>query len=110
MSMEKYEIIVDPDAEKSLNDIFQYILNDLKSPESAKSTSYALLKAIHGLDFMPQRYAVLPEDFFEKKGVRRMQVWNYFVYFNVDESNERVNILDVLYVGREQREQLCDKK
>lgn len=39
MKMEKYEIIVDPDAEKSLNDIFQYILNDLKSPESAKSTS-----------------------------------------------------------------------
>ena len=54
MNMEKYEIIVDPDAEKSLNDIFQYILNDLKSPESAKSTSYALLKAIHGLDFAPK--------------------------------------------------------
>ena len=110
MSMEKYEIIVDPDAEKSLNDIFLYILNDLKSPESAENTSHALLKAIRGLDFMPQRYAVLPEDFLEKEDVRRMQVRNYFVYFNVDESNKRVNILDVLYAGREQRERLADKE
>ena len=39
-----------------------------------------------------------------------MQIRNYFVYFNVDEVNKRVNILDVLYVGREQREQLGDKE
>ena len=103
--METYKVIVDPDAEKSLNDIFMYILNNLRSPESAENTSYALLKAINSLDFMPQRYAVLPEDFLEKEGIRRMQVRNYFVYFNVDEANKRVNILDVLYVGREQREQ-----
>ena len=102
--METYKVIVDPDAEKSLNDIFMYILNNLRSPESAENTSYALLKAINSLDFMPQRYAALPEDFLEKEGIRRMQVRNYFVYFNVDEDNKCVNILDVLYVGREQRE------
>lgn len=102
--METYEVIISPDALKSLDDITDYILTVLMSPEAADNTYSAIYKAINGLDFMPQRYAVLPEDFLEKTGVRRMQVRNYFIYFHVDEHQKQVNIIDVLYVGREQRD------
>ena len=102
--MRTYNVIIEPDAENALSEILSYISGVLKSPESAENTLNSLLKGINSLDFMPQRYAVLPEDFLEKEGVRRMQVRNYFVYFSVDEENKLVNVLDVLYVGREQRE------
>ena len=102
--METYDVIIWSAAKASMNDIADYIMTVLKAPEAADDTVLTIRKAIRDLNFMPQRYAILPEDFFEKEGIRRMQVRNYFVYFNVDEANMRVNILDVLYVGREQRE------
>lgn len=102
--MEKYKIDYTLGAKVDIRNIAAYIQNVLKSPQAAESTVSAITKSVSGLDFMPQRYAILPEDFLEKEGIRRMQVRNYFVYFNVDENNKRVNILDVLYVGREQRE------
>lgn len=102
--METYDVIIWSAAKASMNDIADYIMTVLKAPEAADDTVLTIRKAIRDLNFMPQRYAILPEDFLEKEGIRRMQVRNYFVYFNVDENNKRVNILDVLYVGREQRE------
>ena len=102
--METYDVIIWSAAKVSMNDIADYIMTVLKAPEAADDTVLTIRKAIRDLNFMPQRYAILPEDFLEKEGIRRMQVRNYFVYFNVDENNMRVNILDVLYVGREQRE------
>ena len=102
--METYDVIIWSAAKASMNDIADYIMTVLKAPEAADDTVLTIRKAIRDLNFMPQRYAILPEDFLEKEGIRRMQVRNYFVYFNVDEANMRVNILDVLYVGREQRE------
>ena len=102
--METYDVIIWSAAKASMNDIADYIMTVLKAPEAADDTVLTIRKAIRDLNFMPQRYAILPEDFLEKEGIRRMQVRNYFVYFNVDEDNKRVNILDVLYVGREQRE------
>lgn len=102
--METYNVTVEPNAENSITSISDYISDELKAPDAADNTVKAILKAIRGLDFMPQRYAVLPEDFLEKAGVRRMQVRNYFIYFHVDEHQKQVNIIDVLYVGREQRD------
>lgn len=102
--METYNVTVEPNAENSITGISDYISDELKAPDAADNTVKAILKAIRGLDFMPQRYAVLPEDFLEKTGVRRMQVRNYFIYFHVDEYQKQVNIIDVLYVGREQRD------
>ncbi len=104
--MEKYKIDYSFGARIDLINIAAYIQNELKSPHAADNTVNAIIKAVSDLDFMPQRYAVLPEDLLEREDVRRMQVRNYFVYFSVDEDEKRVNILDVLYVGREQREQL----
>lgn len=102
--METYEITYTFDAKNDIKDIAAYIKNVLKSPLAAESTVRAITRAVSGLDFIPQRYAVLPEDFLEKAGVRRMQVRNYFIYFHVDEYQKQVNIIDVLYVGREQRD------
>ena len=108
--MERYDVIIRPIAKASMNNIADYIADYimavLKAPEAADDTVRTIRKAILSLDFMPQRYAVLPEDFLEKEGVRRMQVRNYFVYFTVNEENKLVNILDVMYVGRDQRERL----
>lgn len=108
--MEMYKISVLPRAIKSLINIEDYIFEKLRSPEAAENTVTAISKAINGLDFMPQRYATLPGDFLERDNVRRMQVKKYFVYYSIDEDTKIVNILDVMYVGREQREQLSDSE
>lgn len=105
--MERYNIFITQDAENALKSIGDYITVSLRSPIAAINTLHALRNGIFALDFMPQRYAILPEDLSEKEGIRRMQVKNYFIYFNIDEKQKNVIIVDVIYVGMEQKEQLA---
>ena len=104
--MEMYNILVEPQASDAMMSVVKYIAGSLKSPQSASDTLHALKKGIKELDFMPHRYAVLPDDLLGKDGIRRKLVRNFYIYFWIDENLKTVNVIDVIYVGREQRDRL----
>lgn len=59
-------------------------------------------KEIASLSAMPSRYPLVEEDPWHKKGIRKMTVKNFLVYYSVDDENKIVWILAVIY-GRRDR-------
>ena len=51
---------------------------------------------------MPRRYPLAEEEPLRKKGIRKMTVKNFFVYYLVDEENRRVSVIAVVYGRRDQ--------
>jgi plasmid stabilization system protein ParE len=101
-----YTVKVTPYAQSALREIGQYIALNLQSPQNAVQTLSAIRKEIKSLDLMPARFARTPDEPWGSKGVRRMQVRNFYVYFWIDEERKVVQVTNVIYVGREQKTQL----
>lgn len=55
---------------------------------------------------MPERIKLTEEEPWRSRDVHRMRVKNYYVYFWIDEVNSKVQITSIIYVAREQANQL----
>ena len=53
---------------------------------------------------MPERYRIIDDQPWKDKGVRKVPVKNYFVYFVISEPDKSVKILAVIYAGRDQQQ------
>lgn len=101
-----YEVKVTHYAELSMREIAAYIAVDLAAPEAAIHLLETFQRAIEALDHMPNRIHLTPEEPWHSEGVRRMPVGNFYVYFWIDERAKKVQVVDVIYMKRDQRKQL----
>lgn len=104
--MDEYVVKVTSFAQQAMQEIGQYIAVQLQSRQAAIHTLSAIRKEIKSLHFMPARFALTPEEPWGSEGVHRMQVNNFFVYYWIDEKRKQVQIIHVIYVGRDQKTQL----
>ena len=104
--MRKYEVKITSHAKESLHNISQYILKELQAPQAAEKTMVAIRSQIYTLDVMPTRIPITDEEPWRNYGIRRMRVKNFYVYFWIDEDEHRVQVTNVVFVGRDQRKQL----
>lgn len=103
---DSYTVEIVPYAENALREIGQYIAVNLQSPQNAINTLSAIRNEIAGLGFMPVRIPLAPDEPWNEEGVHRMKVKNFYVYFWIDELNKIVQVINVVYVGRDQKVQL----
>lgn len=103
---ERYSVEITPFAESALREIGRYIKLSLGSTQNTISTLTAIRKEIAGLDVMPARFALTPDEPWRSERVRRMLVRNFYVYFWVDEAAKAVRVVHIVYVGRIQKAQL----
>ena len=103
-----YQIIMTPDSFKDLTELRGYISDVLLAPETALSYIRALRKGIRSLSEMPGRIKVVDDEPWHSRGIRRMFVKNFYVYFRIDDENNRVYILNVIYGKRDQLKALSD--
>lgn len=61
-----------------------------------------LSKSILSLAEFPHRVMLTPEEPWKSRGIHRMPVNGYLVYFWIDEQNHTVQILAVVYGRRDQ--------
>lgn len=101
-----YEVKITEYAEQSMREIGMYIAVDLKAPETAMKMLKTFQTGVAGLSIMPQRVHLTPEEPWRSLGVRRLRIKNYYAYFWVDEAKHKVQIMDFVYVGRDQENQL----
>lgn len=99
---DKYTVKVTDDAMKQLEGLSDYIGLVLKEPGTAKKMLATLWKEIGSLDAMPQRIALVYREPWRSKGVRRMLVKNYFVYFWIDEAKAKVQVTAVVCAQSDQ--------
>lgn len=100
--MDSYRIIVTPDAEADLSELRDYIANVLRSPETARSYLHHLRKEIGSLSEMPARIKAVDEEPWHSRGIRKLIVKNFLVYFRIVEEEKTVFILNAIYARRDQ--------
>lgn len=100
--MDSYNIIITPDAEDDLVGLRNYIADVLLARDTARNYIRAIRKEIASLSEMPARYKPVDDEPWHSRGIRRIIVNNFFVYYRVDEDQKRAFILNVIYARRDQ--------
>ena len=99
-------VFIVPEAKKDIRTIVLYIAKDLAATNAALALQDEFQEAIRSLANMPSRHKLIEEQPWGKMGVRKTRVKNYYIYYYIDENNSMVNVLSVIYVGRDQSRQL----
>lgn len=63
-------------------------------------------KEIKALSSMAESINLTPEQPWHDEGIRRKRVKNYYIYFWIDKDAQKVQVTDVIYIGRDQSKQL----
>ncbi len=106
--MNTYEIIMTPDATTDLVELRNYIADVLLVPDIALAYIRSIRTEISKLAIMPQRISPVPEEPWHSRGIRKIIVKNFYVYYRIDENTERVYILNVIYQKRDQLKMLAE--
>lgn len=96
-----YQVILSGAANRDLRNIFEYIFYELKAPQSASGMLDKLEKAVLSLEEMPNRHKVIEREPWLSRKVRLMPVGNYVVIYFVDDNKYEVNIMRIIYGGRD---------
>ena len=98
--MKKWNITVLPEFRDDIRNIYSYISNELLEPASAKNVADLILKAVASLSEMPLRYPLYEKEPWQSRGLRKMSVENYVVFYLTNEESSTVIVLHVFYAGR----------
>jgi plasmid stabilization system protein ParE len=67
------------------------------------------LNAIEELSYRASTVQTIPEQPWGEKGLRRISVKNYYIYFKIYEDRKEVSVLDIIYQGRDQKRRLSER-
>ena len=104
----RYEVKLTTQAIRQIEETVQYISKILFAPETARKWADTLQREIRKLDSMPSRYPLIEEEPWRTKGIRKMPVKNFLVYYLVDEEKKTVWVTAVIYGRRDQIAALLD--
>lgn len=93
--MKMYKVEITREALTDMEQLYNHIAYVLLSPENAMGQYNRIADAILRLDEMPERFRVMDSEPEHSRGLRRMLVDNYSVFYIIEE--ERVVVTDVLY-------------
>ena len=97
--MEHYEVT--PSADKDLGEIFAYVAEVLKVPDTATKLVSRIYDDLKSLSSMPRRYPLSRDAFLAKQGFRIMPTESYLAFYIVDDVDKRVTVHRVLYARRQ---------
>ena len=96
-----YAVVITAQAQTDLRDIYEYIAFALQSKINADRLLDLIEQEIMSLSEMPERYKTLDLGFEASKIVRMVSVNHYCVIYHVSKEQNTVQILRILYGGRD---------
>ena len=93
--MIRYTVEIADEALADMEQLYQYIAFNLQSPEYAMGQYNRIADAILKLDMLPERFRIMDSEPEGSKGIRRMIVDNYSIFYVIQ--GEKVTVTDVLY-------------
>lgn len=99
--MYTYDIQITKPAEKDLYEIGAYISKELLERKTAKKVISKIAKGINSLEDMPLRNALVADERLSCRGIRKIIVDNYIVFYSVTEESKTVTIIRILYGRRD---------
>jgi toxin ParE1/3/4 len=99
--MKRYTVIVSRHAADDTQDIAHYISSELHEKNTAEKLVEKLYNAMDGLSHMPARFPLITDVAMAEKGIRKLPVENYIVFFKIYENDDTVSVIRVLYNRRD---------
>lgn len=93
--MKLYKVQITNKALFDMEEIYNYIAEQLQSPETAIGQYNRIAGAIEALDTFPERVMPMETEEGLELGLRKMPVDNFSVFFHITE--EKVIVTNVLY-------------
>lgn len=93
-------------AREDLKAIYEYLAFELLVPDTASRQSDRIMKTVRTLDNMPERYKVYEEEPWKSQNLRYFPVDNYLVFYLPKKETGVINIVRIIYGGRDIRRQL----
>ena len=103
-----FHVAYSAEARQDLRDIYEYIVYELLVSETAAGQTERIMKAIRSLEQMPMRHRLYEEEPWHSQGLRVLPADNYLVFYLPDENSATVNIIRIMYGGRDIDKQLND--
>ena len=97
----KWKILYSARAKEDLQSIYEYIAYDLYEPDTAADQVRAIMNAISNLDEMPMKYRQYDVEPWASEGMRIFSVGNYVILYLPEENSNEVNIVRIMYGGRD---------
>ncbi len=101
----KYKIMLTDQADADLRSIYEYIAFTLLEPEIASGQLKRIEKGILSLDEMPERFRMFEKEPWHSRGLRQMPINNFIVFYILKAEDKTVNVIRVMYGGRNIDEQ-----
>ena len=95
-----FDVQISEQADADLRGIYEYITFELLSPDNAAGQLERLEKRIMALEEFPEKFRPYEKEPWYSRGVRVMPVDNYLVFYILDKREKVVEILRVMYTGR----------
>lgn len=102
MGSNKFTYRLSETAESDIDEIIKYIAVDLENPDAAQSLLDDMIKKIEYLCEMPNIGHIVDNDLLQRNDVRRILVHSYILYYIIEESEKKINIVRVSYGRRDQ--------
>lgn len=99
--MSKWTIRYTKFAYAELDAIYFYIAEQLLEPEISAKQVKRITTAIGNLDEMPHRNPLYAKEPWKGRGLRKLLVDNYMVFYVIDVAKEEVVVMHILYGGRD---------
>ena len=95
ISMKQYTVEITDEALEDMDQLYNHIAYVLLAPENAIGQYNRIADEILKLDIFPERFRIMDSEPEHSKGVRRLLVDNYSVFYVIKE--DKVIVTDVLY-------------
>lgn len=104
--MKQYGIKVTEYALGQMQETVRYLTEIKLSPEIAQDWLQKMYEGISKLSYMPERVSYTTEENWVNRGIHKLILMNYYVYFWIEEKSDTVWVIAVVYAGRDQQAQL----
>lgn len=91
-------------AEEDLNNILQYISNDLCNPTAASVLAQKIFECIDNVRVFPESGLNVENEYLPDKTIKRVLVENYSIYYKADDVEKLIYIVRLVYSKRDMNE------
>lgn len=99
--MMSYQVEIGEQAQADIVEIVRYISQTLQEPRTAEKLYRLMKEQIFSLDQMPERYPYEDDNRLRALGIRKLLVKNYKVLYVVSTERRSVQVVRVIYAGRD---------
>lgn len=97
--MNEWKVILTPEFKQEFKGIYSYIAKVLLVPETAKKQVTRILDQVEKLVDMPSRFSLFEKEPWHRRGLRKLIIDNYIVFYYPNEQTREVVVFHVFLAG-----------